>query len=152
MSYNVCIYQLVFLYSVLCMFCAQADELGRLFTTPEERVYLQQLRHSQSANEATAESEAEAVADIDSITLGGIVYRASGKSTIWINGQHNYAGNLASQYLTSGHNPISSKAVSVTLPKTGLQLELKVGQTYRDGVRLDIDGKQVDVGSVTSEQ
>lgn len=56
-----------------------ADELGRLFFTPERR---QQLDYQRRFNvpERTAPEE-------QTLTINGVVTRSSGKRTIWINGE-----------------------------------------------------------------
>lgn len=56
-----------------------AEELGRLFFTPERR---QQLEHQRQFN---IEEHSEA-ADDPTLTINGVVTRSSGKRTVWING------------------------------------------------------------------
>lgn len=56
-----------------------AEELGRLFFTPERR---QQLDHQRQFN---IEEHSEA-ADAPTLTINGVVTRSSGKRTVWVNG------------------------------------------------------------------
>ena len=137
---------------VLCITpCAQAapDGFGRLFTTPEERRYLQELRYSGPEIEEVIEIivDVDEVAEekteprnLEGITLNGIVYRKDGKSTAWLNGSNSYEGSLTSEYFRINTDNINSKKVSVTVPEVGLEFDLKVGQTYEpnDESLLDI--------------
>lgn len=56
-----------------------AEELGRLFFTPERR---QQLDHQRQFN---LEAHRE-VPDDPTLTINGVVTRSSGKRTVWVNG------------------------------------------------------------------
>ena len=56
-----------------------AEELGRLFFTPERR---QQLDHQRQFN---LEEQREAPDD-PTLTINGVVTRSSGKRTVWVNG------------------------------------------------------------------
>lgn len=55
-----------------------ADELGRLFFTPQQR---QDLDRKRQTNEKETESVVES-----SVTVNGQVTRSSGRTTTWING------------------------------------------------------------------
>jgi len=59
---------------------AVADELGRLFFTPQERQELDRRR----ASNIVERGEAPAVESL--VTVNGQVTRSSGKTTTWING------------------------------------------------------------------
>ena len=58
---------------------AAADDLGRLFFTPQQRQDLDRRR-------ATNAQEAATVTREDTVRLSGHVSRSSGKTTTWING------------------------------------------------------------------
>jgi len=131
---------------------AASDGFGRLFTTPEERKKLQELRHAVPKPEVekvieiivdeideVAEEKAEP-RDIEGITLNGIVYRKGNRSTVWLNGSNSYEGSLASEYFRINTSDIHSEKVSVTVPEVNLGFDLKVGQTYEpnDESLLDI--------------
>lgn len=57
---------------------ANADELGRLFFTPQQR---QDLDRRRATN-----AQAAVVTAVDQVTVNGQVSRSGGKSTTWING------------------------------------------------------------------
>lgn len=132
--------------------CTQAasDGFGRLFTTPEERKKLQELRYSAPEVEQDVEVYVEEIEefaeekseprDIEGITLNGIVYRKGNKSTVWLNGSNSYEGSLESEYFRINTSNINSEKVSVTVPEVNLGFDLKVGQTYEpnDERMLDI--------------
>jgi hypothetical protein len=63
---------------------AAADELGRLFYTPQQR---QELDRRRASN--IQEKEVEAVIE-SSVTVNGHVARSSGKTTTWLNGVPQY--------------------------------------------------------------
>ncbi|MCK9989774.1 MAG: hypothetical protein RugAbin2_00788 [Rugosibacter sp.] len=58
---------------------AEPANLGRLFSTPEKRTLLERQRLSNIQETQTLEGS--------TMRLDGIVQRASGKSTVWINGR-----------------------------------------------------------------
>ena len=141
---------------------AASDGFGRLFTTPEERKKLQELRHA--VPEPEVEEVIEIIVDeidevaevaeekseprnIEGITLNGIVYRKGNRSTVWLNGSNSYEGSLASEYFRINTSDISGEKVSVTVPEVNLGFDLKVGQTYEpnDESLLDIveDGDEI---------
>lgn len=91
----------------------RAEELGRLFFTPEQRALLDLARRTQ----ATA---AQTEAPSDGVTLSGIVTRSDGRQTVWINGRPQPAG------VATGRSPASA---SIPLPGGGGQVRLRVGQT-----------------------
>jgi uncharacterized protein YfaP (DUF2135 family) len=62
---------------------AGAQELGRLFFTPEQRAALDARRKARVPDKPTATPQAESpVTRID-----GAVQRSGGKSTVWVNGE-----------------------------------------------------------------
>ncbi len=124
---------------------AASDGFGRLFTTPEERIKLQELRYAvpepevEKAIEIIVDEIDEIVEvteekveprDIEGITLNGIVYRKGNRSTVWLNGSNSYEGSLSSEYFRINTSDIHSEKVSVTVPEVNLGFDLKVGQTY----------------------
>jgi hypothetical protein len=131
---------------------AEPDGFGRLFTTPEERRNLQELRFSEPEVEEVIEISLEEIdqvveekaepRNIEGITLNGLVYRKGSKSTVWLNGSNSYEGSLSSEYFRINTSDINSKKISVTVPEVNLEFDLKVGQTYEpnDESLLDIVG------------
>ena len=62
---------------------AQAQELGRLFFTPEQRAALDARRKARVPDKPAATPQAESP-----ITrINGAVQRSGGKSTVWVNGE-----------------------------------------------------------------
>jgi hypothetical protein len=84
----------------------QADELGRLFFTPDERLQLdrQYARHT-------------SINDQSGIIVNGLIQRSDGARTVWINGK--------AQANAPGKN---TSAVPVTVPGKTEPIEVKVGQ------------------------
>ena len=88
---------------------ANAEELGRLFFTPEQR---KQLDYSY-AQEISSGSYSNA------LTLNGIVQKHGGKRTAWINGVPQAVGRSDEK---------SPESVAVPLPGQNKSVKLKVGQ------------------------
>lgn len=110
-------YRSVILLLLLCH-DASAEPLGRLFYTPEERQALEAQRQGGGlAPDAPAGNR---------VTLNGIVQRAGGKTTIWLNRVPRYQGEgMPGMPAAAGKN---GQAL-VRLPDTGRAAVLKVGQT-----------------------
>ncbi len=128
---------------IMLMFCIPttnviADELGRLFTTPEERNMLEKLRHEEPMEVKPVEifieepvvEEEEVKPDIGGITINGLVYRKGGKSTAWINNSNTYEGDLSNQYLRISTENIEPENVQIEIPESVTKITLKVGETY----------------------
>ena len=89
---------------------AQADELGRLFFTPQQR---QQLElHETSGNGAEGGQRSY-------IIVNGVVQKQGGNRTVWING--------AAQEAERG-NDRTPATVPVAVPGKTRPVQLKVGQ------------------------
>jgi hypothetical protein len=88
---------------------ASAEELGRLFYTPEQRAQLD-YNYAQGADSTNNSS---------TLMLNGIVQKHGGKRTAWINGVPQPAG--ASDEKTP-------ESLSVPLPGQSKSVKLKVGQ------------------------
>jgi hypothetical protein len=95
---------------VLFMPCAQADGLGRLFFTPEQRAQLDR----EYARQAPAEDHHASV-----LTLNGIAQSSSGARTVWVNG-------VAQSADDNGELEPAVHAVSV--PGKSRPVAIKVGQ------------------------
>ena len=116
-----------------------ADDLGRLFTTPQQRNTLEKLRHQQpvveiKVPEITFEEPAVEAEEnkpvIGGITVNGLVYRKSGKSTAWINSANTYEGNFGNQYIQIDAHNIKPDDVEILIPINETKIKLKTGQTY----------------------
>ena len=110
-----------------------AEELGRLFFTPQQR---QDLDRRRATNRA--EEEAPQIKE-GPLTLEGHVQRSSGRTTTWINGAPQYDSH-------AGRDPARVTVVP-NLGEPGVSL--KVGQIYErmsGEVRDDLNGGQISVG------
>ena len=89
---------------------AQADGIGRLFFTPQQRT---QLEHEYARNHSAKDS------DTSVLIVNGIVQREGGTRTVWINGKAQTESN-------SGER--SPAVQSVTVPGKAHPVKIKVGQ------------------------
>jgi hypothetical protein len=94
---------------------ANAEELGRLFFTPQQRVLLERGQQPHVGEPGNISQPDR----IDSLTLNGIVQKHGGERTVWINGVPQPAGN------SKQHAPESEP---VTLRGQSHPVEIKVGQ------------------------
>jgi len=118
---------------IACAACnaAQAEPLGRLFFTPEQRVQLDVARSHRSRGpviEAPPEEEASSAV----LTYSGIVQRNDGKSTVWINNRP-VPGAAAATELQGNARVQRDRAVTVPLPQQKRSVRLKVGQSVELG-------------------
>ncbi len=132
------LYALVLL-SLAAPAAAAADELGRLFFTPEQRQDLDRRRASNRAEE-----EAPQIRE-GPLTLDGHVQRSSGRTTTWINGTPQY-----------DDPPAGRDAARVTVvPNIGVPgVSLKVGETYErtNGAVSDVlNGGEITIGRPVPE-
>ncbi len=132
---------LALLFWLFCLSCSQAETLGRLFFTPQDRVYLEQLRWApvESLSSVSEQHQENVAAPADTkpafLTFGGTVTRSNGEQVFWLNGVSCNRANLP---------------VNVRVPQafvTGrieLQVEEK-GKLYslRPGQTLDANSGQV---------
>lgn len=97
---------------------ASAQQLGKLFFTPEQRATLEQLKQTPATPSAPAVTS-------DTITVNGMVQRSDGSNILWINN--------AQQSVTSGAKGLDPKAVPgsvpVTVPGNKNPVRLKIGQS-----------------------
>jgi hypothetical protein len=105
-----------------------ADDLGRLFFTPQQRAQLDMAR-KQRAHRPVIEATAEdALPPTAVVTYSGMVQRSDGRSTVWINNRavhdrsHGDSAEPRARVDDSG-------AASITLPQQQRSIRLKVGQT-----------------------
>lgn len=86
-----------------------AEELGRLFFTPQQRA---QLEHSQKQN-------GDSPNNASVLTVNGIVQRHGGERTVWINGVPQLAGKSDEQ---------APESLPVAVPGQSRPVKVKVGQ------------------------
>ncbi|MGD9788309.1 MAG: hypothetical protein AB7U30_10195 [Sulfuricellaceae bacterium] len=95
-----------------------ADELGRLFFTPQERAMLDAQRHKDSGRALGS----------DTLTVNGLVTRSGGEGTVWLNGipiqEKQPTPNIT---ITARQGP--GGKVQVQIPRGGQKVDVRVGQT-----------------------
>lgn len=106
-----------------------ADPVGRLFFTPAQRASLDVARTQRARNTLANERTVDETAPVaQTITYGGMVRRADGKSTVWINGRpvndNDPAGGVS---LVGRVRP--DGGVSLQVPQSGRSIDLKPGQS-----------------------
>jgi hypothetical protein len=101
----------------------QAQSLGRLFLTPEQRATLDLRRASRVPDKPAA-----VVVESPTARIDGQVVRSDGRSTVWVNGQPVREGTQSEGLRVA---PTSSAADSVTLAvgEGARRVELKVGES-----------------------
>lgn len=122
------------------------QQLGRLFSKPNERSNLNVIRQNQrlkitpaaDAQQPAVMTEAKPVELPEPITLQGYVKRNDGAAnTLWINGQavqedssvdHVKIGKLNQRGFSK--KGASTEGVDVKIPTNGKQIRLKAGQMY----------------------
>jgi hypothetical protein len=102
-------FKIAFCALALTISPANADELGRLFYTPEQRARLD-IEHARDA----APADSPNVMSID-----GIVQRHGGERTVWINGVPQSAGRSDDR---------APESVPVAIPGQSQPVKIKVGQ------------------------
>jgi len=114
--------------------------IGRLFTTPEQRARLDQLRARPDPESITAviprDEPETAQPDADGIIVRGIVHRDKGKSTAWVNGSNTYEGSFITEYLDIEQDDINTTTITIKSREKG-NIILKPGQIY------DLDTQQI---------
>lgn len=116
-----------------CAVCsmAQAEPLGRLFFTPEQRAQLDIARSHRSRG-PTVEAVPDEEPSPAVLTYSGIVRRDDGRSTVWINDRP-VPGTAAAAQLQGSARVQQDGAVTVTLPQQKRSVRLRVGQSIELG-------------------
>lgn len=99
---------------------AESQELGRLFFTPEKRATLDRQRTLNIQEAQTLQGT--------TMSLDGVVYRSSGKATVWINQQAQVEGDSSRTGVSAAVSP-KSPASAVLVPGEEAPAQLKVGET-----------------------
>lgn len=121
-----------------------AQELGRLFFTPEQRAALDARRKARVPDKPAAAAQVESPVT----RVNGVVQRAGGKSTVWVNGEAIPEGRQAEAQ--GAARPAGAGRVSVPLGEGGTGLDMRVGESLNreSGQVSDIVGKgEVKVGA-----
>jgi hypothetical protein len=117
-----------------------ADNLGRLFTSYEDRQKLEQIRNKKERIEEVEIKQVEVIEEPvaikteiivrDPVSIKGIVHRSDGKNAAWINDSNTFEGDLDSQLILVPGNKIKPDQVTVIMPDDNTQVELKVGDVF----------------------
>jgi hypothetical protein len=103
-----------------------AQELGRLFLTPEQRAALDARRKARIPDKPAAAP----VAESPTTTVDGLVRRPGGRSTVWINGLPNPEGVQSDGIQVA---PGRAGGASVAVGEGERRFELKPGQKLDRG-------------------
>ena len=95
-----------------------AEELGRLFFTPEQRAMLERGQQPDIGNTGQP-GQPDQPAIAESLTVSGIVQKHGGERTVWINGVPQVAGKSDEQ---------APESVPVAIPGQAQPVKIKVGQ------------------------
>ncbi|MEO5329049.1 MAG: hypothetical protein H7829_12495 [Magnetococcus sp. THC-1_WYH] len=107
--------------------------LGRLFTTPRQRVALDHARRRVLLRVMHGEQNAtlEAVAKEEKVALNGLVIRSGGPPAVWMDGN---SAVMASGELPDGVDVVGMGRVQVVFPRSGRTVTLQAGQRFDGGV------------------
>ena len=123
---------------------AQAQELGRLFFTPEQRAALDARRKARVPDKPAAAPLVESPVT----RVNGAVQRSGGKSTVWVNGETipEDAQADGARVAPRGNNP---GRVSIPAGEGPQRYDLRVGESVDRGsgeVRDVIGGGEIKIG------
>ena len=119
-----------------------ADTLGKLFTSEEERARLEYVRKQKPVVERfTNDTEEidevfeeaavnEEIVVRDTLNLKGFVKRSDGKNSAWINDGNTYEGDLDTLYINVNSDDINDDNVTINMPDNKTRVKLKVGEAY----------------------
>lgn len=118
--------KLTALFGLFIMFapCAQAQELGRLFFTPQQRADLDARRKARVPDKPAAAAVASPVTRLD-----GYVKRSGGPSTVWINGESITEGGADAPRIDRG----PSESVTIGVGEGGGRVRMKPGESLDRG-------------------
>ncbi|MBI3373462.1 MAG: hypothetical protein HY017_17180 [Betaproteobacteria bacterium] len=107
---------------------AGAQELGRLFLTPDQRATLETRRKARLPDRP----QAAAVVESPTARVDGFARRTGGPSTLWINGQALPEGSQQ-EGLRVLPRPADPSRVTVEIGENERKFDLKIGQTIDRG-------------------
>jgi hypothetical protein len=115
----------------------EAQDLGRLFTTPEEREMLEALRRQPPKPQIEAvpvvTPTVESAPVVPNVTMNGLVRRSRGRGMVWVNGVTSLEGDLDAQGIAVDVGAMSGTTLPVRIGNAPLAVGLKPGQTYDTG-------------------
>ncbi len=111
----------------------QAESFGQIFTTPEQRSILDDIRrHSRQKNPKQKKMKSKTLQttfDNKSVNVNGIVIRSDGKNTVWINGRRHLNTNAPETGVKVHQRSVTSDSVTITLSENpSKRITLKPGQ------------------------
>jgi len=107
---------------------AQAQELGRLFFTPDQRAALDARRKARVPDKPAAAPVTESPV----MRVDGAVRRSGGKSTVWVNGETIPEGAQAGGAQVAPKSSTPSR-VSIPAGEGAQRLDLRVGESLDRG-------------------
>lgn len=118
-----------------------AQRLGRLFTTPEQRSALDEIRTQAQFDQPELEPEPEPEMSslvtvteqprgptISNLTINGVVRRSGGRTTVWVNGHEVDRGDVTREGVLVESATRRSEAVRLRLPSGTQTIALRPGQ------------------------
>jgi len=131
---------LIIICSSFVSLSVHADNLGRIFTTAEERQELEKIRQFKETAKKIEVVEVIQTIEPDEvkkeiiirepISLKGIVHRSDGKSTAWVNDSNTFDGGYDSQSIQVPDRNIKADQVTVIMPEDNSHVELRVGEVF----------------------
>ena len=118
---------------------AQAETLGRLFSTPEERKLLNQLRREYEYGKPEV-AEEEKLPPVEQVTINGVVVRSSGVNASWINGSSILGDSASREGIRVETEDTQGGTVRIMLPDGLESIRLRAGQKVdvRAGAIVDV--------------
>ena len=112
---------------------ADAESLGRLFTTPEERASLDEIRRDPDFGRVEVIEVAPTVDQPDGpvvphVTINGVVFRSSGINASWINGLSVSSDSTREGIRVQTRQLESGGTVKLSLPGGLETIQIKPGQ------------------------
>jgi len=117
---------LFFVCLLLAAPAVEAQELGRLFFTPEQRTSLDARRKARVPNKPNAPTVVSPTTRLD-----GYVQRSSGPSTVWVNGESLLETSPEAPRI--GTTRRDDGRVSVPVGESGARVGLRPGETLDRG-------------------
>lgn len=118
---------------------ASADKMGRLFTTPGERLTLDTLRYARTEPQPESPVMSQNIKDEMSndtelfdknINFKGFVSKQNGDSTAWLNESNTLKGDLGLGNLQIKSLNKQTGQIIVVIPGNDTVVPLKVGESY----------------------
>ena len=109
---------------------AEAQRLGRLFSTPDERALLDELRRERQIVDPDPQV-LEVVPDspsVEQVTINGVVLRSGGPDSAWVNGRHVDGGARTREGVRVDTSATRGGRVKIILPSGAETVDLKPGQ------------------------